>query len=115
MDNPNQSAQSGTSPKTVAIVSHLTIIGFIIALIWNNNNKSELGSFYIRQMLGLILLSLAGGVVRMGMGGLGATLGGLISIVAFVLWILSFIGALNEEKKLLPIVGEYFQDWFKSI
>ena len=43
--------------KVIGIVSHITLIGWIVALIMNQNNKSEFGSFYIRQNLGLILFS----------------------------------------------------------
>ena len=43
--------------KGIAIISHLWWIGWIIALIMNNSNKTELGSFYIRQTLGICLLS----------------------------------------------------------
>ena len=44
--------------KGVAIIAHLWWIGWIIALIMNNGNKTELGSFYIRQTLGIFILSL---------------------------------------------------------
>jgi uncharacterized membrane protein len=54
---------SGMSPKTIAIISHLTIIG----------------------------------------------------IATFIFWIISLIGTANGEKKLVPLLGEYFQDWFKSL
>ncbi len=58
------SQDSSNNGKTVAIISYLTLIGWIVALIMNNNNKSELGSFHIRQMLGVlivaVLLSFAG-------------------------------------------------------
>ena len=50
-------------PKTIAIVAYLTIIGWIIALVMNNNNKSEFASFHIRQSLGIILLGVAGRIV----------------------------------------------------
>ena len=41
-ENPNPSqSTSGTDPKVVALVSYLTIIGWIVALILNSNNKSD--------------------------------------------------------------------------
>jgi hypothetical protein len=39
--------------KTKAIVSHLFVIGWIIALILNSSKKEELASYYIRQNLGI--------------------------------------------------------------
>lgn len=94
--------------KTKAIVSHITLIGWIVALVLNQGeDKTELSSFYIRQMLGLMLLSLVGSIIPV--------LNFFLWIVVLVLWIISLIGSLNGEKKLTPYVGEYFQDWFKAL
>ena len=99
--------------KTVAIVSYLTIIGWIIAFIMHNNNKTELGAFHLRQMLGLvaigIVLSLIGRVVGIPM------VIWILQIGLFVLWILGFIGALQGEKKAIPLLGDQFQQWFKGV
>ena len=93
--------------KNIALIAHLTLIGWIIAFVMNNNTKSEFGSFYIRQVLGLGLCGLVLSFIPL-RGWLG-------SLGIFVLWIMSLIGALNGEKKLTPVLGEYFQDWFKSL
>ena len=94
--------------KTKSIVAHITLIGWIVALVLNQgDNKTELASFYIRQMLGLILLSIAGSLIPI------SNL--FMWIIVLVLWVLSLIGAINNEKKLTPYVGEYFQDWFKGL
>ncbi|WP_452232959.1 YtxH domain-containing protein [Lacinutrix sp. MEBiC02595] len=94
--------------KNVAIIAHLTIIGWVIALVMNNGEKkSEYGSFYIRQVLGLGLCLLLLGFIPL--------VGWILSLVLVILWVMSLIGALSGEKKLTPILGEYFQDWFKSL
>lgn len=94
--------------KTKSIVAHITLIGWIVALVLNQgDNKTELASFYIRQMLGLILLSIAGSLIPI--------LNLFMWVIVLVLWVLSLIGAINNEKKLTPYVGEYFQDWFKGL
>ncbi len=104
---------SSDNGKTVAIVSYLTIIGWIIAFIMHNNNKTELGAFHLRQMLGLvaigIVLSLIGRVVGIPM------VIWILQIGLFVLWILGFIGALQGEKKAIPLLGDQFQQWFKGV
>ncbi len=93
--------------KNVAIIAHIWWIGWIIALVMNNSDKkTELGSFYIRQMLGLLLISFLGWI---------PVIGWILSIAILVFWIMSLIGSLSGEKKLTPILGEYFQDWFKSL
>lgn len=40
--------------RTVAILTYLTIIGFIIAIVIHSSKKTALGSFHLRQGLGLI-------------------------------------------------------------
>lgn len=93
--------------KTTAIVAHITPIGWIIALVMNNNEKNEFASFYIRQLLGLFLAVLVLGWIPI--------IGWLLSIAGFVFWIMSLINAIQGEKKELPLVGHYFQEWFKSL
>jgi len=93
--------------KTKAIVAHITWIGWIIALILNSSEKDEIASFYIRQLLGLYLFSIVISFIP------------VVNIVGWIItlvfWIMSLIGAINGEQKELPLVGKYFQDWFKGI
>jgi uncharacterized membrane protein len=93
--------------KTKAIVAHITIIGWIIALVINVQEKEEFASFYIRQLLGLYLTGLVLSFIPY--------IGWIISIVVFVFWILSLIAAIQGEKKETPIVGAYFQEWFSGL
>lgn len=92
--------------KNVAIIAHFTLIGWIIALVMNNGNKSEFGSFYIRQMLGLILCSLVGIIPIIGF---------FAWLVVLVAWIMSLISALGGTMKPTFLFGEQFQEWFKSL
>lgn len=93
--------------KNIALISHLTIIGWIVAIVMNSNTKSEFASFYIRQVLGLGLCLLVLNFIPF--------LGWILSIGIIVLWIMSLIAAAGGEKKLTPVLGAYFQDWFKSL
>lgn len=93
--------------KTNAIISHLFLIGWVIALVINSNEKDEFASYYIRQNLGLMI---AGAILV-----LIPVVGWILSIAIFVFWIMSLIGAAQGEKKETPIVGKYFQDWFKTL
>ena len=92
--------------KTIAIIAHLTIIGFIIALVMNSSNRTEFGSFYIRQTLGIFLLSLVWII---------PVIGWIAGLLVFVLWIVSLVGALGGNQKPVFLLGDQFQDWFKSI
>lgn len=93
--------------KNIALIAHLTIIGWIIALVMNNTTKSEFGSFYIRQVLGLGLCGIVLSFIPV--------IGWFVGLAVLVLWIMSLIAAAGGEKKLTPVLGEYFQDWFKSL
>jgi len=105
-DYNNQTPTSGTDPKVVAIVSYITIIGWIIALVLNNP-KSEFASFHIRQVLGIFLLGIVLSIIPV--------VNLIAWVIPLVLWILGLISAIQGEKKLVPVVGAYFQDWFKSL
>ncbi len=96
--------------KTKAIVAHLWWIGWVIALVVNSSEKDEFASFYIRQNLGLLILSFVTLLFRFSL-----TLMSLVSLALFIFWLLSLIGALQGEKKETPVVGKYFQDWFKGL
>ncbi len=92
--------------KTIAIVAHLTIIGFIIALVMNSSNRTDLGSFYIRQTLGIFLVSLVWFI---------PLIGWIAGIGVFILWLVSLVGALGGSKKPVFLLGDQFQEWFKSV
>ena len=93
--------------KIKAIVAHLTVIGWLIAVVLNlMTEKTPLTTFYLRQMLGLIIL---GFVLRwLPLMGLGLP----ISIALIALWGMSLYGAIKEEKRETPFIGKYFQEWF---
>ena len=95
------------SGKTVAIITHITFIGTIVAIVMNNSNKTVLGSYYIRQTIGIWLLFFLLSFIPI--------VGCFTWILALVLIVMSVINAANEKMVPTPLVGEYFQDWFKSL
>lgn len=109
----NTSTDNG---KTVGIISYLWIIGWIIALIMHNGNKTDQGAFHIRQMLGILILWFIVLIINsaLAFGGI-PFVGYIFSLGLFVLWILGFIGAIQGEKKKVPLLGDQFQEWFKGI
>jgi uncharacterized membrane protein len=93
--------------KLVAILSYITIIGWVIALVINSNNRSSLGSFHLRQALILIIA----GVVLSWI----PVLGWIVGIIIFVFWIMGLIYAIQGKEKPIPLIGEYAQKWFKGL
>lgn len=98
--------------KQTAIVSYLTIIGTVIAIFMNSENKNAFASFHIRQALGIFLTFFL----------LGYPVGYFDSWMVsasfwtfiFILWLFGFMNALNGEQKPAPFLGEFYQKLFKS-
>lgn len=98
--------------KTTAIIAYLTIIGWIIAFIMNNKENNTFASFHIRQALGLMLTYFAVSIL---ISLTGIWMLSVLYLVVFIFVILGIIAAVQEEEKTVPVLGDYFQDWFKSI
>jgi uncharacterized membrane protein len=104
-------AAATTEDRTVAVLSYITLIGFIAAIFMHQNHKTPLGAFHLRQMLGMLLTSAAGavfGVVPI----LGWIVWFLVVICVFVLWILGLLAALRGDMQPVPILGAHYQRWF---
>jgi len=128
MDNldeprPNPSSVSGAdNGKTVAILSYLTVVGWLVAFVMHHSNKTALGAFHLRQTLMLFLAATAGYVavaILAFIPFLGWLLSGLlwisIALGGLVLWILGLITAINGEQKPMPAIGEQAQELFKGL
>ncbi len=99
--------------KNIALISHITIIGTIIAIILNNDKKNTFASFHIRQTLGIFLLFFALGYP------VGLFDDWMISsslyIFIFILWAYSFVSAIQGQMNLIPLLGSFFQKFFKNV
>jgi len=105
--------QRGTDPKLVGVLSYITFFGWIVALILNNP-KTEFGSFHIRQSLGILLIFAAAGAVNI-IPILGWIAGAVGFLLALVLWIMGIVGAAQQEMRIVPVLGDKFQEWFHAL
>ena len=107
MDTPAsaQPPATTTEDKTVAILAYLTLIGFIVALIMHSSKKTQIGAYHLRQMLGLVLFSLAGVIPILGL---------LWAVFLMVLWVFGLIAAINGQQKPIPVFGTMFEKWFAT-
>lgn len=102
-----------SNPKVVSLLSYITILGWIVAFLLNEP-KSKLGSFHIRQALGVHLLWMASSYMAFfPFSSHSAMLFG--SILASVLWLIGIVAAVRGEEKTVPILGEKFQEWFANL
>ena len=106
----NKSIEDG---KMIAIVSYITVIGTIIAFIMNQYKHNYFAAFHIRQAIGIFLLGLLVNFITRysNFDGLDMILG----IGVLILWVIGLVGAIKGEEKLVPLLGQQFQEWFRNI
>ncbi len=95
------------NPKMKSMLTHLTPVGWLIALVLNSIKRDSLTSFYLRQLLGIYLCFFITGFIPE------------YYIIAwgffFVLWTYSFVGPIKGTENLVPFIGILFQKWFRKI
>ncbi len=92
--------------KTMAILSYVTLIGWVIALVMNSEKKNSFAKWHMRQSL---LLGLAFFLTWI------PFLGWILALVLLVLWVMGLISAINGQEKEVPVLGKYAQEWFKGL
>lgn len=109
MENTNTPTQQ--EDKTVAVVAYITLIGFIVAIIMHGSNKTKLGSYHLKQALGLIAVAVASWILMMIIAFIPFVnlllfiLAPVIYIGILVLLIMGIIAAANGQEKPLPLIG----------
>jgi uncharacterized membrane protein len=97
--------------KTVGIVSYLTLIGWIVALVMHSSNKTSFGAFHLRQGLMNMIMLMAASIVA-----IIPILGWIVYLAALIAWvvfiIMGAIAASNGQEKPLPLIGGLAQKWF---
>ncbi|MCB0837461.1 MAG: hypothetical protein KDD99_12405 [Bacteroidetes bacterium] len=108
--------QKITSNKWIAILSYMTIIGWAVAMLVHlrTPNPSQVQVFHLRQSLGLILsIIIISFIISIPLLGMIVFLIGCFFF--FLLWIVGLRSAIKGQFKEVPVFGEYYQKWFKSI
>lgn len=95
---PTVHVESNGSSKGLAIVSYITWIGFIVALIAGDWKNDELLKKNINQSLVLNLFALLDFI---------PVIGWIWAIVVCVLWIMALVGACGKDGfKEVPLLGK---------
>ncbi len=99
-----------TSPRSdrifIGVISYITIIGWIIALILYNEHKTKFTETHLRQALFLHILSLIFALIPFL---------NLFNVIILVFWIIGIINASMGKKDPLPLVGKIALNLFKNI
>lgn len=99
--------------KTTAIVSYILLVGSLIALSMNAEEKNKFASFHIRQGLGLSITFIAIGLIISNFNTPHVVIPFWIFIS--ILWSFGIISAIKGETKEIPILGKFYQKAFKNI
>ena len=108
-------AAAATEDKTVAILSYITLLGFIAAIVIHSSKKTALGAYHLRQTLGLFLTIMAfcvGQFILLIIPILGWIAVPVIWLGLFVMLIMGLVSAIKGEMKPLPFLGPLYQKWF---
>ncbi len=98
--------------KSAAITSYIIIVGVLIALSMNSENKNPFASFHIRQGLGLTLTFITLGVSISYFDSM--MVAAPMWIFISVLTIYGIFSATKGETTPMPLLGKLFQKWFSN-
>lgn len=100
--------------KDIGLIAYLTIIGLIIAMVKNSEKYTEFGKYHIRQSLGIFLTGFSLFII-----GFVPFVGWVISLLGVFLviymLIMGIINAINGRMTPVPVLGEKYNDWLKSL
>ena len=103
-----------TEDRTVAILAYITIIGFIIAIVMHGSKKTPLGSFHLRQALGLFITAFCCWLVLLMIPVVGWILIPFVMLGILVLAIMGLIAAAGGQLKPVPLLGDKYSKWFAN-
>jgi len=109
---------SPDNPRTAALVSYITLLGWLIAyFLLYRSNKNSFSAFHLRQTL--LLHILAFGLNILSLLALWRYIPNVVVIVLAVallfLWLMGAWSAINNEQKPVPLVGRLAQNLFRNL
>jgi uncharacterized membrane protein len=124
METNENLTPSDEDGKAAGIVSYFFIVGWLIAYFALHHNKTGLGSYQLRQTLLFHIISTVA-VVALDIlffyllfspdYWAASALNWLVRTSIIVLWVFGFLGAINGEKKPMPLIGKKAQTMFPGI
>lgn len=110
MDNtPPLQPAAVAEDKTAAILSYITVIGFIIAIVLQGQKKTRLGAFHLRQSLGIYLTGVVAGLLVF-IPIIGWVAMPVVGLALIVFWVMGLVAAAQGRMTPVPLIGEKIQD-----
>jgi uncharacterized membrane protein len=93
---------SSNSARLVAVVSYLTLLGWLVALLVFGHHKSSFATFHLRQSLGLIITGALLSLIPL--------IGWVLYTVVLAAWVFGLFYAIKGVKKPIPLIGDFYQN-----
>lgn len=87
--------------RGIAVLGYLTLIGWIIALLYYGQHKSPLLRYHLRQSLGIYISAVIAALIPL--------IGWFVCILLLFAWLIGMYSALMKIKYSLPLVGDFYQ------
>ena len=91
-----------TMAKVVAILSYVTLIGWLAAIVLHGGHKSNFASFHLRQSLGLIITGALLALIPL--------IGWLLNVAVCLAWLYALCHVVQGHKKKVPLLGDFCQE-----
>lgn len=94
------------NPKTIAVISYITWIGWVAAFVTRDEND-HFQTHHINQSLIINLISLAGSAIWVIPDlPMKAKLRGVVWCATFVLWLIGIVRAAKGSTESFPLIGD---------
>jgi|LakMenEpi03Aug12_release.lakeMendotaPanAssembly.Ray.scaffolds.fasta_scaffold726191_2 uncharacterized membrane protein len=108
-NQPLNDQQDSEKGKMIGILSYCTLIGWIVAIVMHQNDKTRFGAFHLRQALGIWIAYLCCFIVIMITAPflffMSVFLLPVVGITTLVFVILGLVNAVNGKMKPTPLIG----------
>lgn len=104
--------------KTLAIVSYITIIGWLVSFFSSTSPRDPLVKYHLKQSFGLFVIAIIYSVITNIIVSLVPAVGMILSLGSLAILVLLILGAINaskEQQTPLPVIGKFFEDKFGFI
>ena len=98
--------------KSIALIAYAPFVGFFIAFFLNQDPKYPFATWHIKNMFGLFVLFISSMVIQ---SAVSFTIGDIIWLLVFILWIYCWLQALLGKEKGIPVLIEKYQQWFSFL
>ncbi len=92
---------ASTMVKVISILSYITLIGWLVAIVLHGSHKSNFSSFHLRQSLGLIITGALLSLIPL--------IGWVLNIAICLAWFYALYHVVQGHQQKVPMLGDFYQ------